>query len=255
MVDGLGRLFRELGGNVRLNTPVGRIITEGGRAVGAERRTGRGSRRTRWYRMRMWRTPIERWFRRRTGAGGPIRRSTACATAWVCSSFISARGGIIRTLSTIRFCLVNAMRGCLTISSGRRYWATISHLSAPADRDRSFDGAGGTRLFLCGDSGAESIEWHRLAHRSQAVPRPSDGLYGEALLPGLESRLVTERLFTPLDFETTLNTYRGSGFSLNRSSRNRHGSGLITRARTLGDCFSGRWDASGRGRAGRAFFG
>ena len=32
-------------------------------------------------------------------------------------------------------------------------------------------------------------------------------------LPGLESRLVTERLFTPLDFETTLNTYRGSGFS------------------------------------------
>jgi phytoene desaturase len=32
-------------------------------------------------------------------------------------------------------------------------------------------------------------------------------------LPGLQSRLVTERLFTPLDFETTLNTYRGSGFS------------------------------------------
>jgi phytoene desaturase len=32
-------------------------------------------------------------------------------------------------------------------------------------------------------------------------------------LPGLIDSVVTERMFTPLDFETTLNTYRGSGFS------------------------------------------
>jgi phytoene desaturase len=32
-------------------------------------------------------------------------------------------------------------------------------------------------------------------------------------LPGLLDNLVTERLLTPLDFETTLNTYNGTGFS------------------------------------------
>src|SRR6185369_9834878 len=32
-------------------------------------------------------------------------------------------------------------------------------------------------------------------------------------MPGLSSHLATERLFTPLDFETTLNSYAGAGFS------------------------------------------
>jgi phytoene desaturase len=32
-------------------------------------------------------------------------------------------------------------------------------------------------------------------------------------MPGLLKHVVSERLLTPLDFETTLNTYLGSGFS------------------------------------------
>jgi len=32
-------------------------------------------------------------------------------------------------------------------------------------------------------------------------------------LPGLLDNIATERVFTPLDFETTLNSYQGSGFS------------------------------------------
>jgi phytoene desaturase len=36
---------------------------------------------------------------------------------------------------------------------------------------------------------------------------------GERYLPGLEENLATERIFTPLDFENTLNSYQGSGFS------------------------------------------
>ncbi len=32
-------------------------------------------------------------------------------------------------------------------------------------------------------------------------------------LPGLERNLMTERVFTPADFETTLDSYRGAGFS------------------------------------------
>ncbi len=35
----------------------------------------------------------------------------------------------------------------------------------------------------------------------------------ERYLPGLSSHLLTERVFTPLDFETTLNSYAGAGFS------------------------------------------
>jgi len=32
-------------------------------------------------------------------------------------------------------------------------------------------------------------------------------------MPGLRDHIATERLFTPLDFETTLNSYAGAGFS------------------------------------------
>jgi phytoene desaturase len=32
-------------------------------------------------------------------------------------------------------------------------------------------------------------------------------------LPGLDKHLATERLFTPLDFETTLDSYLGAAFS------------------------------------------
>jgi phytoene desaturase len=35
----------------------------------------------------------------------------------------------------------------------------------------------------------------------------------ERYLPGLLDNIVTERVLTPLDFETTLNSYRGSAFS------------------------------------------
>ena len=35
----------------------------------------------------------------------------------------------------------------------------------------------------------------------------------EKYLPGLQASLVTERMFTPLDFEQTLDSYRGAGFS------------------------------------------
>lgn len=36
---------------------------------------------------------------------------------------------------------------------------------------------------------------------------------GERYMPDLLDHVVTERIFTPLDFETTLNTHLGSGFS------------------------------------------
>jgi phytoene desaturase len=35
----------------------------------------------------------------------------------------------------------------------------------------------------------------------------------ERYLPGLSQSLVTERVFTPLDFEVTLNSHLGAGFS------------------------------------------
>jgi phytoene desaturase len=35
----------------------------------------------------------------------------------------------------------------------------------------------------------------------------------QTYMPGLLANLATERIFTPLDFETTLNSYRGAAFS------------------------------------------
>jgi phytoene desaturase len=57
---------------------------------------------------------------------------------------------------------------------------------------------------------ASRIDW-----RTQAKPfrdRVMSFLENK-YLPGLTRHLVTERIFTPLDFETTLNSYLGAGFS------------------------------------------
>jgi phytoene desaturase len=54
------------------------------------------------------------------------------------------------------------------------------------------------------------IDWRQRAQPFRdAVMQFLDAHY----LPGLLDNLVTERLLTPLDFETTLNTYLGTGFS------------------------------------------
>ena len=54
------------------------------------------------------------------------------------------------------------------------------------------------------------IDWRERAQPFRdAVMQFLDAHY----LPGLLDNLVTERLLTPLDFETTLNTYQGTGFS------------------------------------------
>ena len=54
------------------------------------------------------------------------------------------------------------------------------------------------------------IDWRERAQPFRdAILKFLDARY----LPGLLANLVTERLLTPLDFETTLNTYLGTGFS------------------------------------------
>jgi phytoene desaturase len=57
---------------------------------------------------------------------------------------------------------------------------------------------------------ASGIDW-----RTQAGPfRDRVMLFlNDRYLPGLLDNVATERIFTPLDFETTLNSYQGSGFS------------------------------------------
>jgi phytoene desaturase len=57
---------------------------------------------------------------------------------------------------------------------------------------------------------ASGIDW-----RTEAKPFRDRvmNLLESKYLPGLSQHLVTERLFTPLDFEQTLDSYLGSGFS------------------------------------------
>lgn len=57
---------------------------------------------------------------------------------------------------------------------------------------------------------ASGIDWRTAASpfRDRLVRFLND-----RILPGLEGQIVTERAFTPLDFETTLDSYQGSAFS------------------------------------------
>ena len=52
-------------------------------------------------------------------------------------------------------------------------------------------------------------------HAREAVPFRNRvmKMLEERYLPDLGKHLVTQRVFTPLDFETTLNSYAGAGFS------------------------------------------
>jgi phytoene desaturase len=214
VVAALGKLFQELGGKVRLNTPVKRILTEGGRAVGVE-----------------------------TAAGETIAADAVVSNADVANTYrkmvptADRRRWTDSKLEGMRysmglFVIYFGTRGSYsdikhhTILLGDRYEGLLDdifrkkilgedfsiYLHRPTATDPSMAPAGHDCFYALVPvpNQLSGIDWTK-----EAKPfRDRVMAYMEKhYLPGLESRLVTERLFTPLDFETTLNTYRGSGFS------------------------------------------
>jgi phytoene desaturase len=86
------------------------------------------------------------------------------------------------------------------------------YLHRPTATDASMAPAGNDCFYVLAPvpNQLSGIDWGERAQPFRdAIMQFLDAHY----LPGLLDNLVTERLLTPLDFETTLNTYLGTGFS------------------------------------------
>ena len=216
LIRGLVRLFEDIGGTLKLNTPVARIEVDNGRTTGV-----------------------------RTEDGCVFAADAVASNADVVHTY----GGLLghhargtseaRRLSQKRFSNslfvlyfgVNRTYSNLqhhTVCFGPRYRELIDeifnarHLSddfslylhAPCVTDPSLAPAGcGTHYVLAPvpHLGCADIDWH------VEGPRYRDRIlaYLESrYMPGLRDALVTTRNFTPFDFRDTLNAHVGSAFSL-----------------------------------------
>ncbi|HUU35140.1 MAG TPA: phytoene desaturase [Vicinamibacterales bacterium] len=216
LVRALVALFERLGGTVRLNTPVERILTRDGAVTGI-----------------------------RTRGGEDIAVDAVASNADVVHTYKALLGhdprgaSAARALEKKRF----SMSLFLIYFGTRRRHPHLAHhnvifgpryrellgdifdrgvladdfslyLHAPTVSDPALAPAGCEAFYVLSPVphlGKGDIDW------TTEGPRYADRILdylGRHYIPHLREDLVTQRIFTPLDFETTLNAHVGSAFSL-----------------------------------------
>jgi phytoene desaturase len=215
IVAGLARLFTELGGVVRLSTPAQEILTENGTAAGV-----------------------------RTSEGEVIAADAVVSNCDTANTYLKLLPEAARRKYTNR--KVEGMRYSMglyvyyfgtkkqypdirhhTIILSERYQGLLHdifntkrltedfslYLHRPTATDPSMAPAGCDCFYalIPVPNQQSGIDWRKEAEpfRQRVVK-----MLEERHLPGLSQNLATERVLTPLDFETTLNSYAGAGFSL-----------------------------------------
>jgi len=214
IVDALGRLFCELGGHIHLSTPIQKIVVEEKTAKGVV-----------------------------TAAGKLLRADAVVSNADVANTYLKmiapehrrkyTEGKLKRmrysmSLFVIYFGTDKQYPGIKhhTIILGDRYRELLTdiftkkllsedfslYLHRPSASDTSMAPEGCDCFYVLAPvpNQKSGIDWN-----VQAKPfRDSIMKFlDEHYLPGLREHVVSERLLTPLDFETTLNTHLGTGFS------------------------------------------
>jgi phytoene desaturase len=214
LVDAFGRLFREIGGCVRLSTPVTRIRTEGRRVLGAE-----------------------------TAHGEFLEADAIVSNADVANTYRKLIAPEARPRMTDR--KLERMRYSMSLfviyfGTSKQYPDIRHHTIILSERyqellDDIFNKkrlAEDFSLYLHRPSATDprvAPPGHECFYALIPVPNQASGIdwrqqarpfrdrvmkfLDRKYLPGLLDHLATERLFTPLDFETTLNSYQGAGFS------------------------------------------
>ena len=87
------------------------------------------------------------------------------------------------------------------------------YLHAPTVTDPGLAPPGGETFYVLSPVphlGNAKVDWHSM----RAVYADRILRYLERVLPNLRNEIVTQRAFTPLDFQTQLRTYHGSAFSV-----------------------------------------
>ena len=216
LVDGLIRLFRDLGGTVRLNAEVDAIETEGGRVTAVRCRDG-------------WRQDVHLAASNadvvhtyghllRDDARGPATAKTLRRKRFSMSLFV-IYFGLRRHRPELQH---------HTVLFGQRYRGLIDdifnretladdfslYLHSPCATDPSLAPPGAGAFYVLAPVphlGTAPLDWEVEA------PKYRDRILAyleKRCIPGLRDDLVTVRTFTPVDFRDELNAHVGSAFSL-----------------------------------------
>lgn len=217
LVRALVRLHRELGGELRLSTPVQAIRVEDARGAPVHRVTTR-ERLDEAFDLVVSNADVHHTYARLyAGVPGAERMQRRLERAeWSMSLFVLYFG------ARRRYDVAHH-----TILFGKRYEALLAeifggprlpddfslYLHAPTVTDPSLAPPGASTYYVLSPVphlGKAAVDWERTG------PEYAARIYRalEALLPGIRRHVVTERWFSPLDFERELSAYRGSAFSV-----------------------------------------
>ncbi|MCW6508678.1 phytoene desaturase [Lichenifustis flavocetrariae] len=217
LVNGMIRLFQDLGGAVRLNAPIDRILTEGGRATGV---VLAGGETLAFDRVASNADVVHTYDRMlRDTPRGPAKAAKIKRQRHSMSLFV-IYFGLKRHRPEVAH---------HTVLFGPRYKGLIDaifnketladdfslYLHNPCVTDPSLAPPGGGSFYVLAPvphlGTAPDVDWQ------VEGPKYRDRIFAyleERCLPGLRDDLVTSRIFTPLDFRDELNAHVGSAFSV-----------------------------------------
>lgn len=216
LVRALVALFRELGGEMRLNAEVERITTDRGRVTGVIMKPGKSEA----FDLVVSNADVvhtyDRLLAHEPRAAGMRRRLKRMSQSM--SLFLIYFGARRKYPHLVHHNVIFGprYRGLLADIFDNGYLAEdfSLYLHAPSYTDPSLAPPGCETFYVLSpvpNLGRLAVNWG------------SEGkVYAERILryleqrymPGLRSAMVTQRIFTPADFEVELNAYQGSAFSL-----------------------------------------
>jgi phytoene desaturase len=215
LVQGMVRLFTDIGGTVRLSAPVDEILTKGMRATGVRLEDGTELKAD----LVASNGDIVHTYGKllRSHARGRTMATSLKAKRFSMSLFV-IYFGVNKTYEnlqhhTILFGphyreLVTAICGAKPL---REDFSLYLHAPTVTDPSLAPPGATGFYVLAPVPNLKQDIDWE--SEGPAYADRILEALEAR-LLPGLRENLVTRRIFTPKDFETELNAHLGSAFSL-----------------------------------------
>lgn len=216
LVEALARLFRDLGGELRLNAPVAEIATQGRRATGVRLENG-------WqgqfdavasnadlvftYERLLGRHPRGR------AAARALRRKSFSPSLFLV--YFGVRGAYpqMRHHSVLFGPRYRALLKDIFAGPGLAEDFSL-YLHGPSATDPSLAPPGCSAFYALApvpNLGNADIDWAKIgpAYRDRILEHLE-----RRCMPGLRERLLTVRIFTPWDFRDRLNAHLGSAFSL-----------------------------------------
>lgn len=216
LVEGMLRLFTELGGELRLNAAVDEILVEQGRVAGVRLETGERID----CRLAASNADVVHTYDRLLRRDATARQRAAALR----------KKRFSMSLFVIYFGLKGVRRDVQhhTVLFGPRYRELLKdifhgsalpedfslYLHAPSVTDPSLAPPGHSAWYVLAPVphlGNAAIDW------ASEGPRYRDRILDyleRQIIPGLRRDLVTSRIFTPIDFRDELNAHLGSAFSL-----------------------------------------